>query len=53
MTHWTPQQPHLSEVLFSLYLLAIEQLEKAVLRQIFFGTFFAKIAIIRTTKGKD
>ncbi len=53
MTHWALQRRHLSKALFSLYLHAEQQLEKVALDQVFFGTLFAKIAIIRTTKGKD
>jgi len=53
MTHWTPNKPHLSELPFGFYLLAKQQFKKAAQNQIFFGMFFAKIAIIRTTKGKD
>lgn len=53
VTHWTLQRLHLSEVLFSLYLLPEQQLEKIVPDQVFFGTLLAKIAIMRTTKGKD
>jgi len=53
MTHWKLQQPHLTEALFSLYLLTKQQLEKVVPDQVFFGTHIAKIAIKRTTKGKD
>ena len=53
MTHWTLQRLHLSEALFSLYLLAKQQLEKVTPNRIFYGTWFAKIAIMRTTKGKD
>lgn len=53
MTHWTLQRLHLSEALFNLYLLPEQQLGKIVPDQVFFGTLFAKIAIIRTAKGKD
>jgi len=53
MTHWIPQQLHISEVMFSLYLLARQQLENAAQNLIFLGMFFAKTAIVKTTKGKD
>ncbi len=53
MAHWTLQRLHLSEALFSLYLLPEQQLEKVAPDQFFFGTHFAEIAIIRITKGKD
>ncbi len=46
MTHLTQQQPHLSEALFSLYLLARQQLEKVAQNQIFFGMVFAKARTI-------
>jgi len=53
MTHWTPQRLHFSEVLFIIYLLIKQQLEKVAPKQFIVGTHFAKIAIIQTTKGKD
>jgi len=53
MTHWMLQQLHLSDVLLSFYLLVKQQLEEVESNHIFFGTFFAKIAIIGTTQGKE
>jgi len=53
MTHWTLQRLHLSVALLSLYLLVKQQLDKVTPNQFFFGTHFAKIAIIQTIKGKD
>jgi hypothetical protein len=53
MTHWTPQLSHLPQMLLSIYLLALQQLERVIPIQFLFGTHVAKMAIMKEIKGKD
>ena len=50
MTHWTLQRLHLSEALFSLYLLSKQQLENVAPDQVFFGMVFAQARTIGPVK---